>query len=307
MEENNTGFSEFAEAFGAGDYQTTESAEAEQTEETTEAAEETVPSEAAEAPATPESETGADGSEGEKKGAEAPSGGGEPIIEQKFAIKIDKETKEVGIDELKELAQKGGAFDRAKTQLTEARQTVDTLRAELEASKAISDMVKRVAEDVKTTPEELLKRVNINWRMSKGETEKEALANIAAAEANRKLTELTEKQRPAKETAQDRARREVAEFREEYPDVEITPELMKQVAQDVRDGKSLTQAYQKIEAAKKEAEADALRAEINKLQQQLAAEKQNKRNRTNSPGSQKDSGGQTSRSEFDDFLSAFTK
>lgn len=305
MEENNTGFSEFAEAFGAGDYQTTESVEAEHTEETTAEVEEAVSSEATEEPTAPESETDTDSGEVQEEGAEAPSGDDKPILEQKFAIKIDKETKEVGIDELKELAQKGGAFDRVKTQLTEARQTVDTLKAELETSKAISDMVKRVAEDIKTTPEELLKRVNINWRMSKGETEKEALANIAAAEANRKLAELAEKQKPAQETAQDRAKREVAEFREAYPDVEITPELMKQVAQDVQGGMPLIKAYQKIEAAKKEAEAEALRAEIEKLQQQLAAEKQNKKNRANSPGSQRDSGGQASKSEFDDFLSAF--
>jgi hypothetical protein len=304
MEENNTGFSEFAEAFGVGDYQTTESAEVEQTEETTEVEEETS-SEAAEEPTATEPESDTDSGEAEEEGAESTPEPDKPIVEQKFAIKIDKETKEVGIEELKELAQKGGAFDRVKTQLTEARQSVETLKAELENSKAISDMVKRVAEDIKTTPEELLKRVNVNWRMSKGESEKEALANIAAAEANRKLAELSEKQKPAQETAQDRAKREVAEFREAYPDVEITPELMKQVAQDVQGGMPLIKAYQKIEAAKKEAEAEALRAEINKLQQQLAAEKQNKKNRANSPGSQRDSGGQATKSEFDDFLSAF--
>lgn len=305
MEENNTGFSEFAEAFGVGDYQTTESAEAGQTEETTAEVEETVTSEATEEPENPEIESDTDSGEKEEEGAESVPEPDKPIVEQKFAIKIDKETKEVGIDELKELAQKGGAFDRVKTQLTEARQSVETLKAELESSKAISDMVKRVAEDIKTTPEELLKRVNVNWRMSKGESEKEALANIAAAEANRKLAELSEKQKPAQETAQDRAKREVAEFREAYPDVEITPELMKQVAQDVQGGMPLIKAYQKVEAAKKEAEAEALRAEINKLQQQLAAEKQNKKNRANSPGSQRDSGGQATKSEFDDFLSAF--
>ena len=304
MEENNTGFSEFAEAFGAGDYQTTESAEVEQTEETTEVEEETS-SEATEESTATESESDTDGEETKEEGAESTPEPDKPIVEQKFAIKIDKETKEVGIEELKELAQKGGAFDRVKTQLTEARQSVETLKAELENSKAISDMVKRVAEDIKTTPEELLKRVNVNWRMSKGESEKEALANIAAAEANRKLAELSEKQKPAQETAQDRAKREVAEFREAYPDVEITPELMKKVAQDVQGGMPLIKAYQKVEAAKKEAEAEALRAEINKLQQQLAAEKQNKKNRANSPGSQRDSGGQATKSEFDDFLSAF--
>ena len=118
-------------------------------------------------------------------------------------------------------------------------------------------------------------------------------------------SELTEKQKPAQETSQDRAKREVAEFREKYPDVEITPELMKAVAEDVRNGASLTDAYRKIEAAKKESEANELRNQIEELQRQLAAEKQNKKNRATSPGSQKDSGGQRAKSDFDDFMSAF--
>ena len=46
-------------------------------------------------------------------------------------------------------------------------------------------------------------------------------------------------------------------------------------------------------------------AKIAELQRQLEAEKQNKANRAASPGSQKDSGGKRSKSEFDDFMDAF--
>lgn len=306
MEENNTGFSEFAEAFGVeGDYQTGDAA-AEQTEETTTDTEGTA-QEAQEAPAAEETEDAADGQESEESGAEETSEAANPISEQKFAIKVDKETREVGIEELKTLAQKGAAFDRAKEQLTEARQMVQTLQAELDSNKSIAELVRRVAKDISTTPEELLKRVQINWRMSKGETEKEALARIEAAEANRKLEEYAKQQKPAQESAQDRAKREVAEFREKYPDVEITPELMKAVGEDVQKGVSLSEAYQKAQAAKKDAEVQALKDEIAKLQKQMEADKQNKKNRATSPGSQRDSGGQANKSEFDDFLSAFSK
>jgi hypothetical protein len=306
MEENNTGFSEFAEAFGVeGDYQTGDAA-AEHTEETTTDTEGTA-QEAQEAPAAEETEDAADGQENEESGAEETSEAVNPIPEQKFAIKVDKETREVGIEELKTLAQKGAAFDRAKEQLTEARQTVQTLQAELDSNKPIAELVRRVAKDISTTPEELLKRVQVNWRMSKGETEKEALARIEAAEANRKLEALAKQQKPAQESAQDRAKREVAEFREKYPDVEITPELMKAVGEDVQKGVSLSEAYQKVQAAKKDAEVQALKDEIAKLQKQMEADKQNKKNRATSPGSQRDSGGQANKSEFDDFLSAFGK
>lgn len=306
MEENNTGFSEFAEAFGVeGDYQTGDAA-AEQTEETTTDTEGTA-QEAQEAPTAEETEDAADGQESEESGTEETSEAVNPVPEQKFAIKVDKETREVGIEELKTLAQKGAAFDRAKEQLTEARQTVQTLQAELDSNKPIAELVRRVAKDISTTPEELLKRVQVNWRMSKGETEKEALARIEAAEANRKLEALAKQQKPAQESAQDRAKREVAEFREKYPDVEITPELMKAVGEDVQKGVSLSEAYQKVQAAKKDAEVQALKDEIAKLQKQMEADKQNKKNRATSPGSQRDSGGQANKSEFDDFLSAFGK
>ena len=306
MEENNTGFSEFAEAFGVeGDYQAGDAA-AEQTEETTTDTEGTA-QEAQEAPTVEETEDAADGQESEESGTEETSEAVNPVPEQKFAIKVDKETREVGIEELKTLAQKGAAFDRAKEQLTEARQTVQTLQAELDSNKPIAELVRRVAKDISTTPEELLKRVQVNWRMSKGETEKEALARIEAAEANRKLEALAKQQKPAQESAQDRAKREVAEFREKYPDVEITPELMKAVGEDVQKGVSLSEAYQKVQAAKKDAEVQALKDEIAKLQKQMEADKQNKKNRATSPGSQRDSGGQANKSEFDDFLSAFGK
>ena len=306
MEENNTGFSEFAEAFGVeGDYQTAD-ADTTQTEQTTTNTEDTA-QEAQEAPTAEETEDAADGQGNEESGAEDEAEPAGDIPEQKFVIKVDKETKEVGIEELKALAQKGGAFDRVKEQLTEARQTNQTLQSELDSIRPISEMVRRVAQDINTTPEELLKRVQVNWRMSKGETEKEAIAKIEAAEANRKLEELTKQQKPAQETAQDRAKREVAEFREKYPDVEITPELMKEVSEDVQKGISLSEAYQKVQAAKKDAEVQALKDEIAKLQKQMEADKQNKKNRATSPGSQRDSGGQTRRSEFDDFLSAYSK
>lgn len=304
MEENNTGFAEFAESFGvSGDYQAAE-AETEQTEDTT-TGEDTASQEGTEAPTTEVSEDGEDTPDGEEDSAAEASEAADPITEQKFTIKVDKETREVGIEELKEFAQKGVAFDRVKGQLTEARQTVQTMQAELDEAKKIADMVKRIADDIKVSPEDLLKRVNVNWRMGKGETEKEALAHIEAAEAKRKLSELTEKQKPAQESSQDRAKREVAEFREKYPDVEITPELMKAVAEDVRNGSTLAEAYRKVEAAKKEAEANDLRKQIEDLQRKLEAEKQNKKNRATSPGSQKDSGGQRTKSDFDDFLSAF--
>ena len=46
-------------------------------------------------------------------------------------------------------------------------------------------------------------------------------------------------------------------------------------------------------------------AEIADLQRKLAAEKQNKKNRSTSPGSQQDSGGRRVKTEYDEFMAAF--
>lgn len=306
MEENTNDFEEFAAAFNDG-YQTgaeeqqdnsgTEAQEAETSEEGSENAPVGSDSEQTE---TPDVEQPEDGT-----GQETPQ---EPPQEQKFTIKVNKESREVGLPEMTELAQKGADYDRVKGQLAAARDDLEKVKAQFEESRKISELLKRIADDVGVPEEEMLRRVHINWRMNKGESEKEAIAHIESENAKRELNELKERQNQEKansESVQERASREIAEFRKEYPDVELTKELIDEMMADVQGGMTLTNAYRKIEAAKKDEEANNLRAEIHRLQQQIAAEKQNKKNRSNSPGSQTDAGGRSAKSDFDEFAEAF--
>ena len=307
MEENSTDFEEFAAAFNGDGYQTegpenTETAETaqqdsdESVQESTEASEET------------EQEESVDPGGEESKGEESGAASQDPPSEQKFTIKVNKESREVNLAEITELAQKGADYDRVKGQLANARKSLESAQSELAESRNISELVKRIAEDVKSTPEEMLRRIHINWRMNQGETEKEAIAHIDAENARRELNSLKEKQAQEKssaESSQERASREIAEFRKEFPDVEITKELVEDLMQDVQDGMSFLNAYRKRESSMKDAEANSLRAEIAKLQQQLKAEQQNKKNRSNTPGSQTDAGGRNEKSDFDEFAEAF--
>lgn len=314
MEEMNTGFEEFASAFsGESDYQTADTGTEAEPETTTE---EPAFYEAEEGSESEETEIDADGQESEEASAETAAEAVEAAPEQKFAIKVNKETKEVGLEEMTALAQKGADYDRVKGQLTEARQQVQTLQSELDNNKQtfeegrkISESVKRISKDLGVTAEELLRRVQVNWRMNNfGETQKEAEAHIDASEARAKLAEI-EAERNADAAAEgspaERAKRDLAEFRDSYPDVELSTELLDQMKPDVQQGLSLKQAYQKIEAAKRQEEIDGYVKQIEDLRQQLEAEKQNKRNRASSPGSQRDSGGQRAKSEFDAFAAAF--
>lgn len=306
MEENTNDFEEFAAAFNDG-YQTgtgeqqdnseTETQDAETFEEGSENAPVGSDSEQTE---TPDVEQPEDGT-----GQETPQ---EPPQEQKFTIKVNKESREVGLPEMTELAQKGADYDRVKGQLAAARDDLEKVKAQFEESRKISELLKRIADDVGVPEEEMLRRVHINWRMNNGESEKEAIAHIESENAKRELNELKERQNQEKansESVQERASREIAEFRKEYPDVELTKELIDEMMADVQGGMTLTNAYRKIEAARKDEEANNLRAEIQRLQQQIAAEKQNKKNRSNSPGSQTDAGGRNAKSDFDEFAEAF--
>ena len=306
MEENTNDFEEFAAAFNDG-YQTGEEEQQENSETETQDAEtfeedSQSASEGQDSGQTddPDVEHAEDGNVQEKPQ--------EPPQEQKFTIKVNKESREVGLSEMTELAQKGADYDRVKGQLATARDDLEKVKAQFEESRKISELLKRIAEDIGVPEEDMLRRVHINWRMNKGESEKEAIAHIESENAKRELNELKERQNQEKsnsDSVQERASREIAEFRKEYPDVELTKELVEKLMPDVQGGTSLTNAYRKIEAARKDEEANALRAEIEKLQQQLKAEQQNKKNRSNSPGSQTDAGGRNAKSDFDEFAEAF--
>ena len=306
MEENTNDFEEFAAAFNDG-YQT--GAEEQQGNSETEPQDAETSEEGSE-----NASVGSDSEQTDTPDVEQPEGGSgqekpqEPQQEQKFTIKVNKESREVGLSEMTELAQKGADYDRVKGQLAAARDDLEKVNAQFEESRKISELLKRISDDVGVSAEDMLRRVHINWRMNKGESEKEAIAHIESENAKRELNELKERQNQEKansESVQERASREIAEFRKEYPDVELTKELIDEMMADVQGGMTLTNAYRKIETAKKDAEADNLRAEIQRLQQQLAAEKQNKKNRSNSPGSQTDAGGRNAKSDFDEFAEAF--
>ena len=85
-------------------------------------------------------------------------------------------------------------------------------------------------------------------------------------------------------------------FNREYPGVSLTEELVNKLVPDIQNGMSLSAAYRKLEKAQ-----DA--EKIADLERQLSAKVQNEKNRKNSPGSQKDSGGSGKHSDIDVFRS----
>lgn len=290
MDENNS-LNEFMEAFDdSADYQTgsDESAEVEDSvsDMVTEQDEESEDTSSTEDAAEDALQT-----DGEKPDVKGESN------EETFTLKVNKEEKTYSREEVITLAQKGADYDRVKDQLSQSRQENTTLQNQIAEQQVAMEVLTELAKDAGTDLPGLLKNLRIGMLKKQGLSEdaaNERLLRQAVEKENASLKAAAEKQ----ESGADRAKREIEEFRDAYPDVDLTKEVLDRLMDDVQGGTPLLKAYQKYENAQK----DAMIAE---LQRQLAAEKQNKANAAASPGSQKDSGGKHSKSDFDSFMEAF--
>lgn len=280
-DQQNLGFEEFESAFSEDGYQTEP-----------EAAEEETVLEPQEEPQ--EEETPAEANDTEQDAPEAQEAKDEPAQPETFTLKVNKEEKTYTREEMISLAQKGADYDRVKEQLEKARQ-------EQAQTKKTLAVFEEVAKASGITTEQLLENMQIARLKHEGLSEGEAKERIARQKVERELEAL----KAVNAEKDNRAQKEIAEFRSAYPEVEVTQELIDKLMPEVKDGKSLLAAYRQQEQAAAQAAMKEKQDRIAELERQLAAEKQNKANRAASPGSQKDTGGQRQKTDFDDFMSAF--
>lgn len=291
------GFEEFEAAFDGGDGNQTDTVEETAQPETQE---DTAPEaqEATEGDDIFGREESGQAEDGGAKGEEKPESG---ETEQKFTIKVNKEEREVTLAEMTEFAQKGADYDRVKGQLETSRQAEQALRAQLDEQQGYMDVLQIISEQTNTPMDQLMDQLHMNLLKGKGMSDAEAKAEIRAAKAEKQLKTVTQQQSAEKAAADSnaaRAQRDLAEFRKQFPDVPITSELCDKLTPDIQAGMSMLGAYLKMENARKD-------AEIAELQRKQAAAEQNKKNRAQSPGSQTDSGGQRTKTDFDEFMAAF--
>ena len=303
-EENATNFDEFFGSFGADDgYQTDsdtatdESGESRQenTEQTTTEAEETTQETGAKDSAEDSAETDT-GEAGEKNGVETDAGS------EMFTIKVNKEERQVTREELLALAQKGADYDRVKKQAEKGATDTQALTEQLAQTQQVYDSIALIAKDAGVDVPSLLDTFRVRQLMDKdGLSEKEAKERLGRLKAEEKLNALqktaTEKKDPEQQR-QERAERELKEFRKNFPDVDISSLPVEKMAEDIAAGMTMTQAYLKEQNRQQQ-------AEIQKLNAQLKAKEQNAKNRVSSPGSASDSGTSKTKDQFDDFFSAF--
>ena len=291
MDEQNVGYEEFMEAFDDSVGNQTDA------EENTFVEEDPAAEAAADAPAAEdEPDTASDTTEGSEDDSEKPS----DKPEETFTLKVNKEERTYSREEVISLAQKGADYDRVKEQLGQSRQTAEQLQGQLDQQQEAMDVLDELAKASQTDIPGLLRNMRLGMLKQQGLSEDAANERLLRMEAEKENAALkaAASEETAKETSSQRAQRELAEFRDVYPDVELSQELLNKLMDDVQGGTPLLKAYQKYESAQKD-------AQIEELQRQLAAEKQNKENLANSPGSQKDSGGKRTKSDYDDFMEAF--
>ena len=300
--ENTEIVDDFSAFFEDGNQADQESAEEVETSETgseetgnTEAASEETPEEEGEA----SSESDGDGN---SENAEKPDG--DTNADQTFTIKVNKEERTVGIDEMKALAQKGADYDRIKEQNAQKQQTIDTLQAKLDgisSQQGALDILGIVAEKSGSTLEQLAESLYVNFRRTAGASEETAREELKSAKLEKELNAFKAQktqQQEQESSGEARAKQDLADFQREYPDVPITEELVDKLISDIQNGMSLSAAYRKYEKAQ-----DAER--IADLERKLAAEKKNAENKKKSPGSQVDSGSRQKADIFDEFMAAF--
>lgn len=290
MNENeNTEFEEFAAAFGAGDsYHTeTEAEEQVQTEKTDAdaGAEETTKQDTQQPAEQTDPKPAGETESTEKPKSEQPQKTDTP---ETFTLKVNKEERNYTREEVIALAQKGADYDRVKEKLGTQQQTVD----------ALADVAKAMGVEIPALLENLMINALVKNEGLSEDVARERIMRQKAEKENTALRQAATAGYVEEETSQQRAQREIAEFRKSYPDIPLTDELLKALMPDVQKGVSFKDAYERREAAQKD-------ERIKELEAQLEAEKQNNKNRAQSPGSQRDSGGRRDKTDFDDFVSAF--
>lgn len=222
---------------------------------------------------------------------------------QMFTLKVNKEERQVTLEEMTALAQKGADYDRVKEQANQLRQNNADLQAKIDGitpHQGALDILSIVAEKGGLSLEQLAESLYVNFRKSAGASEDVAREELKSARLEKELNayKAQQTQQQEKDTdTQARAQKELEEFQQEYPDISLTEELVDKLLPDIQNGMRLTAAYRKYEKSQ-----DA--AKIAELERKLSAKEQNDKNKRRSPGSQQDSGGRRAKSDFEEFEAA---
>lgn len=206
---------------------------------------------------------------------------------QRFKLKVKGEEREVDLDEMTALAQKGSDYDGLKTDR-------DTLRTENGKLKEYETFLKELADNGGITIDEVMESTRVEMLMRKAEqdgkelTEEEARKQVKAAHKKQEP-----KEEPAHEkTAEERAQEAVQAFVKRYPNVK-GEDIPQSVWDDANRTGDLIGAYQEYR--------------LQKLSEEITQLKQNNKNKERSTGSRKTAGASSTKTKVDEAWEAALK
>lgn len=212
--------------------------------------------------------------------------------QQFITVKYDGQTQNVSLEDAPGLIQKGMNYDRMQERLDGTEREKQTLQEKLNEQEQTVGTLEMIAQTLGVSIPNLLDQLHVNAVKSTGKTEAEARAIIKADKLERQLKSQKQaagKEAPKEDEKTEKVARELAEFRKQYPDVNLgDAALVERMRPYIQKGMSLTAAYLKQENARQAEEIARLQQE---QAQKQAAQEKNKKNRTTTPGSMQDSGG----------------
>lgn len=233
----------------------------------------------------PEAEEGSDpedktGEEPEKAETEPEQGTQDEAGSQRYNLKFLGEDREVSLDEMRDLAEKGLNYDHVKADrdsLRERTKNIDEMEGAL-------GFLKELAENSGTTVGELMDATRARILVQKAEAEGKELTEeqaLAQVRANKQAKQETAPAKSEEEMRQEAVRRFIAL----YPGVK-SEDIPKSVWEEADRLGDLIGPYQKYESKK--------------LRDELAQLKQNQKNRERSTGSRRTVGATTPKDAFDE-------
>lgn len=206
---------------------------------------------------------------------------------QRFKLKVKGEEREVDLDEMTALAQKGSDYDGLKTDR-------DTLRTENGKLKEYETFLKELAENGGISIDEVMESTRVEMLMRKAEqdgkelTEEDARKQVKAAHKKQEP-----KEEPAHEkTEEEKAQEAVQAFVKRYPNVK-SEDIPQSVWDDANRTGDLIGAYQEYR--------------LQKLSEEITQLKQNNKNKERSTGSRKTAGASSTKTKVDEAWEAALK
>jgi len=147
------------------------------------------PSQASGEETKPEGEDKGNGKDG-AEGSEKPQDG----TPQTYTIKVNKEERNVSLEEMTTLAQKGADYDRVKSQVEERDGTISELQGKLDQQQTILDVLQMIAGKDGGDLSKLTENLYVNFRKSQGGSEDAARAELKNASLEKELAATKAKQ-----------------------------------------------------------------------------------------------------------------